>query len=169
MALLPVPLPAGDPIARPPRPELKGKDPLAGHLTDPWLAYFTQQGQAITDSPIRINSAQLIDQSATIVATDLSGASVTAGDYRVTWYARITQAATTSSSLIVTLSWTDGGVTPSYAGSAITGNTVTTVQSDTFLMRSDAVAPIRYATTYVSVGGTPMKYALSLIIERVRA
>jgi hypothetical protein len=111
----------------------------------------------------------LTNQSASIGATDFSGGGLSAGLYRLTYYTRITQAATTSSSLTVTLDWQDGGVAPSISGAAITGNTTTTIQSNTVLVRIDGSSPVRYSTTYSSVGATPMKHSLYITLEEVLA
>jgi hypothetical protein len=168
----PVPIPLSDPIARPPRKEYverKQRDPQEGQITQPWVDYFTDQGQTQTLAPTRQATVELTGQSASIGATDLTGGTFSAGLYRVTYYARVTQAATTSSSLTVTLDWNEGGVTPSFSGAAMTGNTTTTVQSETQLVEIANLSAIRYSTTYASVGFTVMLYKLSVVVEQVSA
>jgi hypothetical protein len=120
----------------------------------------------LNKTPRRTNNVDLTDQAAAIAATDM-GSTPRAGLYRLTYYARITQAATTSSSLTVTLDWTDGVVNPSYSGAAITGNTTTTTQSGSQTFLVDARSAINYSTAYASVGATPMQYALSLYLEEL--
>jgi len=165
-----VPIPLSDPIARPKRAQYgKGVDPQEGHLTDAWTAWFTQLTQTTEGSPQRVASVTLTAQAASIGATDMSTGALSAGLYRISYYARITQAATTSSSLTVTLDWTDGGVSPSFSGAAMTANTVTTFQSETKIIKVDALSPIRYSTTYASVGATPMQYALRVVLEELEA
>jgi hypothetical protein len=168
-----VPLPLNDPIARTKRPEYWGKgekaDPQEGGLTDAFIAFFTQFGLTLEGAPARVASVALTGQSASIGATDMSSGGLSAGLYEFAWYARITQAATTSSSLTVTLDWTDGGVSPSFSGAAITGNTVTTFQSETKLIRIDSLSPVRYSTVYSSSGATPMQYALYVTLTEVQA
>lgn len=102
-------------------------------------------------------------QTASIGTTALV-ASAAAGLYRVSWFFRITTAASVSSSLLVTIAGTDGGISYTQAGAAVTGNTTATVQSGSFLVRADQASPISYSTTYASVG-TPMSYSLSLTVE----
>jgi hypothetical protein len=136
-----------------------------GTLTQAWLDWFSDLVDAVDKAPLRRNNVSLTGQQASIGATNFSGGTIAAGLYRATYYARITQAATTSSSLTVTLGWTDGGVTPGYSGAAMTGNTTTTVQSGTFMLRADASTDINYSTTYASVGATPMQYSLYLWLE----
>jgi len=136
-------------------------------LTRPWSDWFQAFVDAVNAAPSTKSAVALTAKAASIAATDLTDGTYPAGVYRVSYYARITQAATTSSSLTVTIDWTDGAVNPSQAGAAMTGNTTTTVQSGSVLLRSDKAAAINYATTYASVGATPMQYRLDVTLERM--
>lgn len=176
----PIPPPNGDPIAAP-RKSFSGsglQDVLdylrvqesQGYITQIWLRWLTQIQQVITAGTTRLNIVTKTAQSASIGATDFSGGSISGGLYLIQTYERITQAATTSSSLTVTLGWTDGGVVQSFSWPALTGNTVTTVLTGPpVTIRVDNRSPITYATTYASVGATPMKYSLDLVLSRVEA
>lgn len=166
-----IPLPVQTPIAQGKRPRFgpRQQDPQEGLCTQPWVEYFNSLVLTQSASPVRIDSVSLSAQGASIAATDMASVPLAAGIYRVSYYVRITQAATTSSSLTVTLDWTDGGVSPSFSGAAITGNTTTTFQSETQLIAIDSVSPVRYSTTYASVGGTPMLYKLEITLEKVLA
>jgi len=120
----------------------------------------------------RLNAAVYTKKAVTRASTAgaLGATALAQGDtglYRVSWNVRITQAATTSSSLTVTIAATDGGVAVLQVGPALTGNTITTVQSGTFLVRADAATPITYAVAYASVGATVMRYTISFAIELV--
>lgn len=164
------PLPIQDPIVRARRQAFRDRpDPLEGIITDVWAEYMTRLVGSVNQSPGRINSVEKTTQSASIGATDFSGGAIKAGLYRLSWYARITQAAGTSSSLTVAVTWTDGGVVQTFTGAAITGNTTATNQSNSILIRSDASSPVRYSATYVSVGSPVMTYSLYLTIEEVKA
>lgn len=165
-----VPIPLQDPISRPRRVQFGNRrDPLEGTLSDVWVRWFDQLGLVTEQAPSRIATVELTAQAASISATDMTDGTLSAGLYEVKFYARITQAGTVSSSLTVTLDWTDGGVTPSFSGAAITGNTTTTFQSETKLIRIDSTSPVRYSTTYASVGATPMNYSLDVVLNEVRA
>lgn len=135
-----------------------------GRVSPFWQPWFERIVAAVTAME-RLASVALTTQEASIAATDVGASLPAAGLYRVSYYARITRAATTSSSLTVTLSWTDGGVACSQAGAAMTGNTTATVQSDSVVVSVDAATAIQYATTYGTVGATTMQYALSLYLE----
>lgn len=166
-----VPLPTQDPIAHIRRPEFRDrKDPREGQVTQPWVDYFTALGTSQEASPIRIAQVGVTAQSASIAATDMSNGNLSGGFYAVSFYARITQAATTSSSLEVIVDWTEGGLAQSHTFAAITGNTVTSLLSDGLpLILVDPLSPIRYSTTYASVGGTVMQYELYIVLTQVQA
>jgi hypothetical protein len=168
MSSNPVPIPISDPIARPPRKEYvekRQKDPQEGMVTQPWIDFFTDQEQLTGQAPSRVASANLTTQSASIGATDLTGGSISAGLYRITYYMEITQAAGVSSSITVSFDWSSGGVAKTFPGTAETGNTTTTYQSGIFMIRSDNLSPVRYSTTYVSVGAPVMEYSLDVLLE----
>jgi hypothetical protein len=132
-----------------------------------WIEYLTDQSQRIDVSAQRVAAVTALSQSASIGATALPIGSVTEGLYRLTYYARITTAATTSSSLTISFDWTDEGVSMSTSGAAITGNTTTTFQTGTLEIYSDSAAPIRYSTTYSSTGAVAMIYKLYITTEAV--
>lgn len=164
-----VPIPAQDPIARTPREKFRQRnerDPQDGLVTDPWRDYFTQMGLGQSQSSSRVGQpVQLSTQSASIGATDFSGGTLAGGLYRINYYVRVTQAASVSSSITVSFDWSDGGVAITYPGTAEAGNTTATYHSDTFPIHVDSLSPIRYSTTYASVGGTPMQYQLFCVLE----
>jgi hypothetical protein len=104
-------------------------------------------------------------QAASISATNLL-ASAPAGLYKVSYYLNITQAATTSSSITLTVTWTDGsGTLQTFTTPAIVKNTVGYFISDIFALESGAAQNIQFSTTYSSVGATPMQYSLRVHLE----
>lgn len=159
------PMPLQDPIASP-RPSGRG-DPPEGYITQPWIYYFTSIGGTVSAGPTRLTAVSLTAQAASIGATSIGSGAPTSGLYRLTYYAHITTAATVSSSLTVTFGWTDGGTNLNISGSAITGNTTTTVGTGTAMVHNDQASPLTYATTYASVGATSMQYALYVVLEQV--
>lgn len=164
----PIPPPTAEPIARPRDPNIqRGQtDPNEGLATDVWIRYLVALSQAVNDSPTRLTApAALVAQGAAIGTTSLSAALPAAGIYRFNYYARITVPGTVSSSLTVTLNWTDHGVGQSFTGAAMTGNTTTTWQALTFPAYIDANLPVTYSTAYASVGVTSMAYELFVALE----
>ena len=168
MPTLTVPMPLSDPISTPRSRKVKPgqKDPNEGMLSDPWIPFFTNQNQVIQSvSQVLTPTVELTDQSASIGLTAIPTNTLSAGVYRVSYYVRVTQAAGTSSSIIVTLSWTDGGVSCGMSSAALTGNLTSTVGTGTAVTEIDASSPISYSTTYASVGAPVMKYKLTVILE----
>jgi len=142
---------------------------LQRRLTPAWERWFTQFVADQDDKPSREKTVSLDAKSASIATTSIPLGALSAGLYRVTVYARITTAATTSSSLQVTVSWTDSGVSCSKSNVAMTGNTTATSDSFSVLVDIDQGTAVSYSTTYASVGGTAMQYKLRVVAERVDA
>jgi hypothetical protein len=147
------------------------RDPIAlpksGLLPQIWVSWLQALVQQVDAAAFRVQTVTLTAQGAAITTTSVPIASLPAGLYRITYAIRITQAATTSSSVTLTVGWPDGGVACSQAGAAITGNTTATVQSGTLLIRSDNDGPITYAVAYASVGATAAQFSLDLTVEAV--
>lgn len=106
--------------------------------------------------------------SASIAATSITAPTLAAGLYLITIYAQATTAATTSSSIAPFVTHVVSGVTVTQlAPFALTANTPTNSASWTFLVRSDALAVIKYGVTYGSVGATAMVYRLDVALAQV--
>lgn len=159
MPLLPVPIPTTDAWVH--------KDLTLSEIA---IKYLTNQGDATTAGPRELGSGVTLTlQGASIGSTSIYSSAIPAGLYRISYYARITRAATTSSSLTIAFDWTDGGVGQTFTGAAITGNTTTTYQQASVTFRSDGNVPITYSTTYVSVGATSMQHNFLLVLEQLNA
>lgn len=161
----PIPIPIGDAIATPPVNKRGDREPRAGQVTQPWVDWFTSIGDQVSAAPEEASTVRLASQSASIGATDMSDGNLPAGLYRFSWYARITQAAGVSSSLTVTVDWTDGGVACAFSGAAMVGNVVTEIQSETKMIEIDNATPVRYSTVYASAGAPVMLYKLVILLE----
>jgi hypothetical protein len=165
------PFPVHDFIVRRRRPEyaLQGRpDPLEDKLTEVFANYFIRLGDTVNASAVRIaDPVGLTAQGASVAATDLSGGGVSQGLYRVEWFAHITRAATTSSSLTVALDWVANTFTLTKTFTAITGNTTSSFGDGQAFFYADAASPVRYTLTYASVGGTSMQYQFRATLERV--
>jgi hypothetical protein len=128
--------------------------------------WFISLASRLDRTPVLSASATATAQVASITPTSFSLASVLPGLYRLSMAARVTTAATTSSSLIVTFGWTQA-VACTTSSVAMTGNTTATTSTLSVLVRVDQNSAITYATTYVSVGATPMAYRLDVTCEQV--
>lgn len=149
------------------RERLIGLDAFAqGILTLPWQVWLRGVTDALNAAPQVQTSVTGTPTGASIGTTTLLADTGSAGVFRVSWFLRITRAATTSSSVAVTVGFTDG-VALTISGTAVTGNTTTTIQQQSVIVRCDAASALTYSTTYSSAGATSMQYALSVVVERV--
>jgi hypothetical protein len=164
---LTAPIPRTSPLLETDRDPRTGQERTTGFISDAWYEYLRQSHDRINAGPERLNQVTSKTAQTASIGTTSIVAAPSAGYYRVSVYARITTAASTSSSLIVTISWTDGGVSCTRACTAITGNTTANTPDPPFsvFLHSDAVLAISYATTYASVGGTPMAYRVDVALE----
>jgi hypothetical protein len=159
------PAPRENPLVR--VPTSKG-DPNAYLPTEIWSKFIDNWIAVSNLKPTKIFDARLENQTASIAATDVSNGELAAGLYRVSYYTRITRAATTSSSLQVSLSWNDGTVAQLETFTALVGNTTGTHQSQTMLIRADKNSPVRYEAAYATAGAVTMAFALYVTLEHVR-
>lgn len=143
---------------------LKGLKQTIEYIWDNW---FQVVASAIASTPQEIGEVDLTAQSTSLSSTALVTPALPGGAYRVSYYARITRAASVSSSLTPQIAWTDGGVACSYTGAAMTGNTTSTTQSGVIALVADANTTINYLTTYASAGGTSMQYSLVVRAEEL--
>lgn len=103
-------------------------------------------------------------QVASIGLTAMAG-TASGGRFRVTVTLYIEQAATTSSSVTVTLSFVRNGIARTATTTAIVNGTATTSWTQVFLLDSDA--GLSYSATYASVGATPMKFGGTVLTEAI--
>lgn len=134
-----------------------------------WMRYLGSLVLSLDERPERKAHRRHVLQEASLGTTPIPLASIPQGVWRITVQARVTRAATASSSLQVTISWTQGGLTQSASTAAITGNTTTTRVGEAFIIRVDDTTSISYATTYSSTGATAMQYELDVAAELLAA
>lgn len=134
-----------------------------------WIQYFTNLVTSVEERPARKASVLLTGQAAAIATTPLPIGSVSMGVWRISATLRVTQAATTSSAVRLTVAWTERGVAQTQQGTNLNGNLTTTREGLTFVIRVDGNTPISYSTTYASVGATSMQYSLDIVAEELAA
>lgn len=137
-----------------------------------WVQWFTELFNLLGQTPnVAASGAArvaLTAQGAAIASTALGATTYAAGVYRVNMSAQVTQAATISSSVTVTVSWTSHGTACNYSWPALTGNTTATVGvAPPVTLTVDQGTSVSYSTAYASVGATPMQYALVIIMEQL--
>jgi hypothetical protein len=92
-----------------------------------------------------------------------------AGLYRVNVYLRKTAADGVSSSLTLTIGWTESGVPLTQSFAALTTDTTGSVQATSFQVWSDASAPITTAVVYASNTPGAMQYREDVDVEQKAA
>lgn len=131
-----------------------------------YIQYLQGQEERTQQTPQRLIRTTVVARSTSIGTTPFTLPALSAGLYRVTFYFRITVADGVSSSLLVTISSTDGAIACAQLSTAYTGNATNRPQSGSFLVRCDSATPLSYASTYASGGGGPaMQYESEFIVE----
>jgi hypothetical protein len=142
---------------------LAGIGVRALRVSEDWRRWFQEVKDAIDRSAQRVGAVvALTAQSASVSG---STAVLDAGLYRVSWLLRVTQAATTSSNLQISIGATSGGLATTQSGAALASPAAGVVQSGSVVVLVDAGTAITYATAYASVGATALAYGLSLTVE----
>jgi hypothetical protein len=152
---------------------------LAGGLV-PLVPYFNGTATPGNGVPVEIGAVSVTTQSAIYGPFDLVVATPVAGRYRVSWYAKVTRAASTSSQLgqlILSYQDADGQTisitsAPAYnlAGAVVTDTTTNSITTGVLLgaplvLNCSAGNAISGQFQYASVGATAMQYELSITCE----
>lgn len=155
------------------------------------VASIDREGDLIVHSLAKINGvttagsfgvAPIVGNAADVLLTASKGttnlvASAPAGMYRICFAETIAVAATTSSSIIVTIGWNSGAARTSTLASlnggalttaADTSNTVGSQLANCIVVSVVGTTNITYATTYASSGATAMQYNLTSTAERLQ-
>ena len=131
-----------------------------------WQKWFGSLVGGFVKTPTKEAKVNLTGQAASIGATALPLGSIPAGIYRVSYYVRVTTPDSTSLSLTMTFAFTDRAVSQSQSAAAMTGNTITTLQFGTLIVRVDRNTPVTYAVTYTAGTGDG-RFALDVAIEQL--
>lgn len=143
------------------------RDPVvdkSGHLTRSWWDWFGLFRLTLQSYPTRNNTISRTAQTASISATDLSIGSLAAGAYRVSYYLRTTTA-DLGATVLLTLTWTDGGTLMTHTSATVSGNAVTNYTQASVRMCVDAATAIQYATTFAAEG--LFAYKLCATVEHI--
>lgn len=144
------------------------KEPVTGQggiMSGSWYRWLSELVLRLLAAAANVATNTVTGGAASIGTTTLVES--IEGLYRVTYYARITAAAGVSSSLTVGISWTESGVSLTHSFTAITGNTITTTGSESYMVRADGGTIISYNTVYASNPAAAMTYSLEIAVELV--
>lgn len=143
-------------------------NPKTGGATADWtrwlLALFGTVSQQPTVLGTRINKT---NQNAALPLTAFPTPALAGGFVRVSWYLRITATDPVSSSVSVTIGYTESGLALSVTSTPVSGNTLSSVQTGTALLLTDQATAVTYRTTYVSNTAGAMKYRFAAVVEQV--
>lgn len=105
-------------------------------------------------------------QGASIGSATLFPAAVGPALYEINYYIVVTQAATTSSSIVATWSWTDDKGAQTFA-TTTPANTLGAFAQGTFILQSVKNVAVSFSTTYASSGATSMQYSIYIGMTRM--
>lgn len=142
-------------------------DPATGWFHREIVRFLNELRQLLSSAAQQLGIVNLSDQDAAVATTAIPTPTLTEGLYRVSFSARITRAATTSSSVGVTLGWTTNSTSCSQVFAPITGNTLASQTSDDISVSIDSATTITYALSYSSVGATTMRYGFDVWVEQI--
>lgn len=163
MALLNnAPMPAGDAMVFPP------KHAQAEMVTRPWQDWFTNLSEMQSKTSGRIAKVMLRDQTASIAATDINSAPLTAGLYQILFYLRLDKVDSLSASVVVTFQFTWDGALRTITSGTLGANTLAqTIGNPEPLIAVDHNTAVTYATT--AAFGLDGTYALDILLMEVDA
>lgn len=142
-------------------------DPQAANVSENYGNWFFNIFRAVSQAIRSLVPVNVQNSAAALPSTSMNVGKLSAGVYLIAYYIRITQPASTSSSVTPSLGWTDGGQGCIVPGPAVTGNAPGTVSSGFVLAHVDSPGVLTYSTAYSSVGGIAMTYNLTIAVFKV--
>ena len=144
-------------------------DPLVdkfGKMGERWYRWLSEVIVRLLQTPVVLAATHRVALTASVGTTTVF-TPTQPGVYRVSWSLQVSTAATTSSSIAVTLGWKANTVAQTEAFTALTTNTTGTHGSGQVVIYPTTAQPITYSTTYASVGGTVMVYGVDILVEEL--
>jgi hypothetical protein len=132
--------------------------------------FFRLQWQNLIDGAIltsNVAEVQLTTPQTAAIPTANAFITRTGALYRVTYYLRKTIADGVSSSLQMTLGWTDHGTAIVQTFTPLTTDTTAATQSDTRMMYCDGASGITYDIAYASNTPAKMAYNAYVTVEQM--
>ena len=151
-----IPLPEHDPMTD------EGK-----LITGTWSQFLNKVLQDLLSAPKVIASLVFTAQTAAISATALA-TPANPGLYRVSYNTHVTTAAGVSSSVTVTVAWTQSGSAVSDSSAALTANATNVARTGSLLLQLDGGTAVNVSTSYASNAAGAMAYELYVTLEKVQ-
>lgn len=131
------------------------------------LTWFRDLQSRILLSPAKLAIVTLAGQTAAIASKPFLVGTLGPGSYRVSVFTHVTTAAGVSSSLTPSIGFTHKGDSCARTGTALTTNTVTSVDSNTWFISIDGGTQINYAFAYASNPAAAMVWSADVVLESV--
>jgi hypothetical protein len=132
-----------------------------------WFDWLSNLVITLDTKPARRAAAGVTARTSSIATTAIATGTVGPGVWRISYTQRVRTPGTVSSSLTTTISWTAGGVAQTFVGAVMNGNTTTTYQQQTLVIRVDAATAISYDVAYASAGATAMEFDFDVVAEEL--
>lgn len=142
-------------------------DGLPNPFAREWRNYLQTLQTVGQAAPQILQETAVQAQTAAITTTPITLPGISAGFYRVCVYFVITIAAAVSSSLTVTIGWTDNGNPSSRVIPALTTNTLGANGGQDMTIHVDNNSPITYAVAYASNAANQMTYNIGIVVEQM--
>lgn len=168
--LNPIPIPISDPISTVARPEYRErgkKDPREGMVTQPWVDWFTDQSQQLSETSNVVAMVTLIEQTAAVSGVDMTNGLLPSGLYRLNYFMRVAVTGFGGGfTAELEFDWTDTGNPMDRLGLAIITDSTDQNVSEVFMIHTDALSPIRY-TLLLTGALPPASLNIYIVLERV--
>ena len=132
-----------------------------------WFDWLSNLTTVVDTKPARRAATGVSARTSSIATTPIPIGTVSPGVWRISFTQRVRVPGTVSGSLTTTISWTSGGVAQTFTGAVMNGNTTTTYQQHTIVIRVDAATAISYDVVYASAGATAMQYDFDVVAEEL--
>lgn len=140
---------------------------LVGRITDAWDAWFRDVHDRLDALAQVVVEATQTDLAAAAPETVLVSDGQPGALYRLAAWLKVRQAASTSGTVTLTLSWFDRAAQPASATVTLATNVRGEQANLVALATPDFGAPVRYRVSYASVGATPLRYDVGVAVERM--
>jgi len=143
-------------------------NPKTGSATADWTRWLLALFGTVSAQPTVLGTrVSLTKQNASIGVTPFPTPALAGGLVRVSWYLRITTVDPVSSSVNVTIGYTESHLALSVSSTPVVGNSLTSVQTGTTILMTDQGTAVTYSTTYASNTPGTMQYRFAAVVEQV--
>lgn len=142
------------------------KDPAEVRMPPVWEAFFRLLQAMVQLMPRQLYANDVEGQAAAIGATAIPFPVDTSSLYRITARLRVATPADSSSTVTVTIRWTEkAGATAAQVSKTLATNVLGDQVTLTELLEPDLTQPLTFEVAYASVGAQDLVYDLDVLLE----